>query len=179
MSLVNQCPAARSLARSRSRYLEVIRPVAYRARIRPVPSPPKPPVLGRIYWAQSPLGCAHVLCRRREALAVSISNTRAFMSGYQQVMPTKVRYDWRLCNCRPASNLSTTCASIAPRKWCARSAPVAQGRCVVMFQSEATASWQPWSKTPSRPTTSSATAPQIAWGSSWTHHRDLANSPLD
>jgi len=45
MSLVNQCPAARSLARSRSRYLEVIRPVAYRARIRPVPSPPKPPVL--------------------------------------------------------------------------------------------------------------------------------------
>ena len=60
MSLVNQCPAARSLARSRSRYLEVIRPVAYRARIRPVPSPPKPPVLGRIYWAKSPLGCAHV-----------------------------------------------------------------------------------------------------------------------
>jgi hypothetical protein len=55
MSLVNQCPAARSLARSRSRYLEVIRPVAYLARIRPFPSPRAwPDLLGAVNYRLRP-----------------------------------------------------------------------------------------------------------------------------
>ena len=63
MSLVNQCPAARSLARSRSRYLEVIRPVAYLARIRPFPSPQAPrawpDLLGAVNYRLRPCFYAH------------------------------------------------------------------------------------------------------------------------
>ena len=84
MSLVNQCPAARSLARSRSRYLEVIRPVAYLARIRPFPSPRAwPDLLGAVNYRLRPCFYAD------RPMFLSQSNWNVTLAAKHRVKPSR------------------------------------------------------------------------------------------